>query len=327
LTNIKFNVLPAIKLLIIFISFLIFFQSNLFASNIDFNEEEFLSDIMWDKLVNLPSNKRPKIALVLGGGGARGFAHLGVLKTFENEKVPIDLTVGTSIGSIVGAFYCAGISMHYLDRLSNSLKWSAISNYNVPSLLSMLISENLLSNKEIESFMEHHMGDIDFNDLKIPLVCIATDLNTGERILLREGNVAFAARASSTIPGIFKPVEYKQRLLVDGGLYENIPVNIARIFEPDIVIAISVSADISKNPTDNIFFVLMQAIYIQGKMFDDSNMREADIVISPEVGDISAIDLKKSRQAINKGFYTSQKDINNLKHLLINRTKGEFLFE
>ena len=106
---------------------------------------------------------------------------------------------------------------------------------------------------------------------------MATDLNTGERILLRNGSVAFAVRASSTLPGFFKPVEYRQRYLVDGGLAENIPVGVAKLFDPDVIIAVLVSADITKNTTNNVLSTLIQAIYIQGRVLDQENLASADL--------------------------------------------------
>ncbi|MDR3049715.1 MAG: patatin-like phospholipase family protein [Elusimicrobiota bacterium] len=296
-------------------------------TNLDFNEDKFLVDILWDKFINLSKESRPSAALVLGGGGARGFAHIGVLEIMESEGVPIDLVVGTSMGSIVGALYCSGMPMANVRKLSENIKWGEISNLNIPSLFMMLISEDLLSNEDLEKFLNKNIGTIDFSDLKIPLICIATDLNTGERILLREGSVAFAARASATIPGIFKPVEYNQRYLVDGGLYENIPVDIARIFNPDIVITISVAADISKNSTSSVFNSLMQAIYIQGRVFDGENLAKSDIVISPSVGDVSATELNRASEVIRRGFIAGRQSIENVKMILINKTKGKELFE
>ncbi|MDR0822688.1 MAG: patatin-like phospholipase family protein [Endomicrobium sp.] len=296
-------------------------------THLDFNEDQFLVDILWDKFTNLSAQDRPSIALVLGGGGARGFAHVGVLEIMESEGVPIDLVVGTSMGSIVGALYCSGMSMANVRKLSENIKWGEISNLNIPSLFTMLVNEDLLSNEDLEKLLNKNIGNLNFSDLKITLICIATDLNTGERILLREGSVAFAARASATIPGVFKPAAYNQRYLVDGGLYENIPVDVARIFNPDIVIAISVAADISKNSTSNVFNSLMQAIYIQGKVFDGENISKSDIVISPSVGDVSATELNRSAEVIRKGFVAGRQSIENVKMVLINKTKGKKLFE
>ncbi|MDR2351123.1 MAG: patatin-like phospholipase family protein, partial [Endomicrobium sp.] len=247
----------------IFIIFVVLFSfCTSFAKVEGFNEEFFFIDVLWRKAMFVEKKRLPKIALVLGGGGARGFAHIGVLKALQEERVPVNLVVGTSIGSIAGALYCAGAS---LENLQNDIKCfdvGDISNFNSLSLLEMLLSDHLLSNKKLENFINARIGEITFNQLQIPLVCIATDLITGERILLREGSVAFAARASSTLPGIFQPVEYNQRYLVDGGLSENIPVGVAKIFKMDVIIAVSLSADITKNSVNNIFLTLIQAIYI-----------------------------------------------------------------
>lgn len=307
---------------------LFFFSFNAFAfSPSEFDEEEFIVNVFWHKVINLPKQKRPGVALVLGGGGARGFAHIGVFKVLEKEKVPVDLVIGTSIGSIAGAFYCAGISLDKVEELAKNINWKSVSNFSAPSIISMLLSEELLSNAQVENFLKKNIGDLRFDELKIPLVCVATDLNTGERILLREGSVAFAARASSTLPGFFKPVEYRQRYLVDGGLAENIPVAVAKLFDPDVIIAVQVSADITKNATNNVFATFMQAIYIQGKVLDTENIAAADILIRPEVGEMSAADLSHAYQTIEKGFSAAKESLKNIKTTIIDNTEESFFFE
>jgi len=302
--------------------------ANVFSASLnEFDEDKFLINFYWEKISSLSENERPKTALVLGGGGARGFAHIGVFRALKEEKIPIDLVVGTSIGSIAGAFYCAGISLDKIEDIAKTIDWNKVSNLGVPSLLSMFLSEKLLSNEKMEKFIYDAMGDLRFDQLKIPLVCVATDLNTGERILLREGSVASAVRASSTVPGIFKPVEYRQRYLVDGGLSENIPVRVAKLFDPDIVIAVAVSADITKNNTDNVFTILMQSIYIQGMAFDEENLRMADVVVRPQVNEISVVDIKKADKIIEKGFIAAKSAIKNIKTAVINKTREKYLFE
>ncbi len=307
---------------------LLFFASNLKASSIfDFDEEEFYINTHWQKIVNIPKDKRPKIALVLGGGGARGFAHIGVFKVLQEEQIPVDLVIGTSIGSIAGAFYCADISLDKLEGLAKEIDWKSISNFGIPSIISMMVSENLLSNEQMENFIEKNIGDIYFDQLKTPLICVATDLNTGERILLREGNVGFAVRASATIPGFFKPVEYRQRYLVDGGLIENVPVNVAKLFDADIIIAVAVSADITKHAPKNVLSTLMQSIYIQGSVLDQENLQMADVIIRPDVGDMSASDLKHADEAIDEGFVAAQRALKNIKTVIIKKTQEKYLFE
>jgi NTE family protein len=195
--------------------------------------------------------------LVLGGGGARGFAHIGVLKILVNNDLPVDLVVGTSIGSIAGAFFCAGIPMSKVEEIAQNVTWTTISNASPVSLAGLLFTDKMLSTAAIEKFIDNNIGDITFDKLKIPLICVATDLNTGEKILLNDGKVAFAVRASATIPGFFEPVPYRQRNLIDGGLSDNIPVGIAKGFNPDIIIAVPVSADITKNNTSSVLLILL----------------------------------------------------------------------
>ncbi|MDR2191397.1 MAG: patatin-like phospholipase family protein [Endomicrobium sp.] len=293
----------------------------------DFNEDEFLINFYWEKISALPAGKRPKTALVLGGGGARGFAHIGVFRVLKEEDIPVDLVVGTSMGSIAGAFYCADVSLDKVEELAKTINWNKVSNFGVPSLVEMIVSEKLLSNEKIEKFISEAIGGVRFEQLKVPLVCVATDLNTGERILLRDGSVAFAVRASSTLPGIFKPVEYRQRYLIDGGLSENVPVNVAKLFDPDVVIAVAVSADITKNDTGNVFTILMQSIYIQGRALDEEHLRSADVVIRPKVNEISAVDIKDASKTIEKGFVAAKEAIKTIKTAVINKTEEKYLFE
>lgn len=297
------------------------------SSIFDFDEENFYINTHWQKIINLPKEKRPKVALVLGGGGARGFAHIGVFRVIKEEKIPIDLVIGTSIGSIAGAFYCAGVSLDKLEGLAKDIDWRSISNFGIPSLISMVVKENLLSNKQIEDFIEKNIGNVRFDQLQIPLVCIATDLNTGERILLREGHVGFAVRASATIPGFFKPVEYRQRYLVDGGLIENVPVNVAKLFDADIIIVVAVSADITKHKPNKIFSTLLQSIYIQGNVLDQENIQMADVIIRPDVGQMSTADLKHAYEAVDKGFIAARSALKNIKTAIINKTQEMYPLE
>lgn len=285
-----------------------------------FEQEKFILDHLYYKIINLPKEQRPKIILVLGGGGARGFAHVGVLKALREANVPIDMIVGTSMGALVGSLYCSGVEIEKIEEIAEFINWNDISDLGTVSLLKLIVSEKLLSTEKMEEYINDMIGNKYFFQLKIPLVCIATDMTTGEKIIFKEGKVATAARASATIPGIFAPVEYRQRFLVDGGLVENIPVSVAKLFDPDIVITVAVSADITKNTYTNVFSSLFQTIYIQGQQSDKANLQKSDIIIAPKVNDISAIELNKSLECIDAGFLAGKRSINDIKKIIIEKT-------
>jgi NTE family protein len=303
------------------------FVGVLFAQIDEFNEEDFFVNVLWQKAMRIEEAKFPTTALVLGGGGARGFAHVGVLQVFQKEQIPINLVVGTSVGAIAGAFYCAGVPLESLYKEMKLFSIKDFSNFSYPSLFKMLLSEHLLSNEKMENFINRKIGNITFDRLQIPLVCVATDLITGERILLREGSVSFAARASATVPGIFQPVEYRQRYLVDGGLSENISVSVAKLFKVDVIIAVSVAADITKNSISNVFLTLMQAIYIQGQALDQYNLSMADVVIYPDVGNLNAADFAVAYKTIDKGYKAAEESIRKIKKTIIGKISERDLIE
>jgi NTE family protein len=305
----------------------LFYITSSSAKVVDFNEENFFVDVLWQKAIHIEAAKFPKVALVLGGGGARGFAHIGVLQVLQKEQIPISLVVGTSAGAIAGAFYCAGIPFESIAKDIKSFGIKKVSNFSYPSFFQMLLTEHLLSNKKIEDFINRKLGDITFDHLQIPLICVATDLITGERILLKEGRVSFAARASATVPGIFQPVEYKQRYLVDGGLSENVPVSVAKLFKTDIIIAVSCATDIAKNNVSNVFLTLMQAIYIQGQALDQHNLSLADIVIYPDIGGLSVVDFALAYEAVDKGYNAAEKSIIEIKKTIIEKISERDLIE
>jgi NTE family protein len=179
----------------------------------------------------------------------------------------------------------------------------------------------------MEKYINDKIGKKSFEELRIPFACVATDLVTGERVVFREGEVAKAARASATIPGLFDPVEFRHRFLVDGGLYDNIPTDVAKIMNADIIIAVSVSADYSKNDVSSVFMILMQSIYIQGRQLEEERTRKADILIQPNVGDVTAIDLGRSRECIDAGIVAARAMVPEIKQRLIERVSDYYLFK
>jgi NTE family protein len=237
------------------------------------------------------------------------------------------MVVGTSVGALVGAVYCASVPMNKIENMGTSVNWNELTSLSNSSIIRLFLSEHLISTSKIEKYLNDKIGKRNFSDLGIPFACVATDLITGEEIIFREGEVAKAARASATIPGVFDPVEYRHRYLVDGGLCNNIPTDVAKLMGADIVIAVSVAADFTKNNVSNIFMVLNQAIYIQGRQIEDERLQLADLVIRPEVGDVSAVDLGRSRECIDAGVLAARTMAPKIKRLLIGRVSDYYLFQ
>ena len=296
------------------------------ANVLALDEDRIVTDYFWQKVIKLKAKDRPRIALVLGGGGARGLAHIGVLKVLEEEKLPVDVVVGTSVGALVGALYCGGVPVQKMERIGQDVQWDKISNLGKTSLLRLIIGEHLLSTEKMEDYLVRNIGNKRFDELDKTFACVATDLNTGEMIVLKEGNVAFAARASATIPGIFAPAEFRHRYLVDGGLSSNIPTDVAKLLGADIIIAVSVSADISKNNTSNVLMTLTQSIYIQGSILEKDELKGADLVIRPKVGEVSAIELNRSEECIEAGIVAARKAMPEIKRYIIGKIDDKKLF-
>jgi len=159
------------------------------------NEDAFLLDALWSRYRAVLPQDKIKVGVALGGGGARGLAHIGVLKAFEEGDVPVGALSGTSVGALIGSLYAAGITTSKLEKMAQDIGWSSLTNYSRYSLFRMVITEGRLSTKNMEVYLRQQMGDLRFDQLKIPFACIATDLQTGERVVFREGEVALAVKA------------------------------------------------------------------------------------------------------------------------------------
>lgn len=283
------------------------------------DEDKALMDALWDDYRAVPNKPAVHVGLALGGGGARGLAHIGVLKVFEQEGVPIDRIAGSSVGALIGALYAAGSSTEDLERMAHDIGWSALTNYSGVTMVRLIMVQTLLSTDRMEAYLRKRMGDIRFDELKIPFVCAATDLQTGERVVFREGPVVPAARASATIPGLFSPVVFRHRYLVDGGLVSNLPTDLVRSIGADIVVASDVSSDYSSVEPKSVFSTMAQAIYIQGLQLNQDSRRLADVVIAPNLRDISPTDLTRSAECIDAGSRAAHHAVVEVKQKLIDR--------
>lgn len=294
---------------------------------LSFDGDSFLTDYFWSRYTQVSSTQRPTIALVLSGGGARGYAHIGVLKVLEQEKIPIDMVVGTSVGALIGALYAAGVPVEKIEHIGEKTGWDDLADISEVGMLRLLMADRLLSTEKMQKYLEENLGNKRFYELEKTFACTATDLITGERIVFREGFVAHAARASATVPGLFEPIEYRHRYLIDGGLSGNIPTDVAQLLGADIIIAVEVSADFSKNDITNVFMTLTQSLYIQGSRLDRHNLALADFLIEPKVGNISAVDLAKSKQVIQSGIIAARLQVQAIKNALLKKASENVLFE
>ncbi len=247
---------------------------------------------------------KPKVALVLGGGAARGFAHIGVIRVLEQEKIPVDLVVGTSVGSFIGAIYAQDRSSFELEWTAFALEKSDLFDYGV---LNAITGMGAAKGEKLEAFIRSKVPTANIENLKIPFAAVATDLNRGTRVVLDAGSVGRAVRASSAIPGVFQPVEHQGKLLVDGGLVDNIPVAVARDKGADIVIAVDIGKQVSNFQVADIIDVMLQSVTIMSAENAKSKKQDADILIAPEVGGVGMLDFTKKKQCMQAGIEATQR--------------------
>jgi NTE family protein len=271
------------------------------------------------------SKSKKKVGLALSGGAARGLAHIGVLRVFREQGIPIDMIAGTSAGAVMGAVYASGQDIERMVEHALDAGWKRLAPLIDPSFP----KTGFIKGRKITGLLSTYVGgNIKFSDLKIPLACVATDIDTGEEVVIDSGPVLEALRASISIPGIFTVVRREGRHLVDGGLTTPVPVNVIRQMGADFVIAVNVNPDISgraggvskkrieahKEP--NIFQVMMQSIYITTYSLARNNLIHADIVIEPDLTNIGAGDFQKAEELINKGQRAAQKVIPEIRRRL-----------
>ena len=246
-----------------------------------------------------PTPKPVKIGLALGGGAARGFAHIGVIKVLEAQGLTPDIIVGTSAGAVVGALYASGKNGFDLQKLAFKLDETKISDWSVPD-------RGVLKGEALQQFVNEAVANRPIESLKKPFAVVATDLNNGESILFRTGNTGMAVRASATVPGVFRPVSINGHEYVDGGLSSLIPVRSARQLGADVVIAVDISARPGNQPVKGTLDILLQTFTIMGQNLARFELKEADIVIRPQVGNVGATDFQARHDAILEGEKAAQ---------------------
>ena len=265
-----------------------------------------------------------KIGLALSSGAARGLAHVGVLAVLEKEGIPIDMIAGTSVGAIIGAFYAQGKDISEIKDVVMSLnrrRMISLADFTIPT-------RGFIKGKKIRGWLKSTIGNINFEDLKMPFACVATDITTGGEVVIKQGSVVEGVRASVSMPVIFTPAKWQGRYLVDGGLVDPVPVRVLREMGADFTIAVNVvpyigdriqkaNAEEPKNLKEpNIFSILIRMIYIMGHQAALSGLREADIVITPNVGHIRPDNFHRARECILRGQRAARHAIPEIKRQL-----------
>jgi NTE family protein len=258
-----------------------------------------------------------RIALALGGGAARGFAHIGVIKALEAQGIVPDIIVGTSAGSVVGALYAAGYDGFEIQQLSMEMDESQVSDWSMPN-------RGVIKGDALQDFINHAVKQRTLEKMKKTFAVIATDLQSGEMIVFRSGNTGMAVRASSAVPGVFQPVSINGHEYVDGGLVSPVPVRVARSLGADFVIAVDISDKPQNNKTESSIDVLLQTFNIMGQMISRSELAEADIVIRPNTPGINATDFTGRHFAILQGERAVAAILPELKEKLSKKNEGRF---
>ncbi|HTH67044.1 MAG TPA: patatin-like phospholipase family protein [Rhodanobacter sp.] len=235
-----------------------------------------------------------KIGLALGGGAAKGFAHIGVIKMLEASGIHPDVVAGTSAGSVVGALYASGMDAFALQETAFGLDEAKIRDVR-------LFSGGLVQGQALQDYVNRLVHNQSIEKLKIPFAAVATELETGKRTVFVRGNTGQAVRASSSIPGVFEPTEIRGRHYVDGGVVAPIPVDAARQLGADFVIAVDISARPDGSNPQGMMNIVSQSIDIMGQQLATQETARADVVIRPRLGGIGPTDFEQKNQAILEG--------------------------
>ena len=256
--------------------------------------------------------KRKTIGLALSGGGARGFAHVGVLKAFSDHKIPIDYIAGTSAGAFVGGAFATGMSADEILKIGNGFSWLSVAGLPYST-------RGFFSNAKIAQFIRKHFLVKRFEDMQIPFAAVAADLETGDEVIFRNGDLATAIRASCAIPGVFLPVENGDgRMYIDGGVVSPMPMNAIKAFNPDIVIAVDLmacGAAFWGRPRTMVGMLFQSAMML---LRNASRIQHyaADVVIVPEIAHIRPDQMRMAKELFELGKSAAEGEIEKIKKLL-----------
>lgn len=241
-----------------------------------------------------PPPKPAKVAVVLGAGASKGFAHIGVLKVLEAQKVPVSMVVGTSVGSFVGSLYAAGYDPFALQTIALALERSDLAELTIPD-------KGFLKGDRLRDFVNTKVRGAPMEKLKIPFYAVATNIRTGEEAVFASGNTGMAVQASCAIPGVFQPATFGGQSYVDGGVVNPLAVDVARRYGADLVIAVDITGGIDRTLPASAIETIMKSIDIMYNRISQIPIGKADVVIRPNVASVGAADFSKRHEAILEG--------------------------
>ena len=261
-----------------------------------------------------PAPRLPRIGLALGGGAARGFAHIGVIQVLEEAGIKPHLVVGTSAGSLVAALYATGKSGAELGMLALAMDESALTDWSFPG-------RGVIRGEALARYVREQTGGIAIERMKLPLGIVATDLDSGQPILFQRGDAGVAVRASSAVPALFQPVKIGDREYVDGGLVSPVPVRFARQMGAELVLAIDISSPPEGQATGDAMRMLLQTFAIMGKSINTLELRDADVVFRPRLAGIGSADFASRQRAIQAGREAAQAGLAELRARIVTLTR------
>ncbi|MCR4398773.1 MAG: patatin-like phospholipase family protein [Firmicutes bacterium] len=248
------------------------------------------------------------VGLALGGGVLRGLAHIGVLRAIREAGIRIDCLAGTSSGAVIGACYAAGISPESMEEIASRAQWRNLAEVSIRR-------DGLISTKRLAAYLDSIIGGATFDDLGPKFAVVACDIATGDEVVISTGRVSEAVRASCAIPGIFVPVRHGGRVLVDGGLCNNVPASVVRRLGADFVIAVDVNAAVLAEapPPRNVFQVIVQAIHVLQQGNVSREVAHADLLIRPALSGLSPVEFAHARDFIDRGYRAAREALAGLR--------------
>lgn len=281
-------------------------------------QDAILRDFLWEEFINLPPQERPKVGLALSAGGVRGFAHVGVLEVLHNAGVPIDAMAGTSMGAVVGSLYAAGLPTEQLWEISQHIQMDTITpDFNLMGLLKLLFLQKLPSSRNLQDFFNQQIGHMRFEDMAIPFATAAMDVKTGEQVVFDSGPVDIAVRASMNLPGVFDPVPYRHRYLVDGAVVNYLPVDLVKQKGADYIIASITPPDFYSQAPQTVAAYLLRVGDVRGAAMIEESAQRANFVIQNRVLDIGTLELDKLHEAGEVGIRSTNDELEALQEDLI----------